>query len=305
MAPFDRATVEGATSVPPREPESAKASQAGPADVCDDRCWSVGELEAALDLHQFEASYQAQFDLMGNMFVGAEVLARWAHPVYGTLQPSQFIGALERGGLMGRFSETMLRIAYADTAQLRQKKPALKLALNLASASLFDDDLAQRLAKITADAGVSPKQVTVELPAAAVRANIRKAVSVITVWRMQGFQVALDDFGPGSFSLAQLCALPVNELRISRAIVASEPIAGTPWPLVELLLVCKRLGLNTSAKGIERAGQRNLLRTLGCNTGQGFFFSMPMNQLALHRWLDDHPETLLVADEGHSDRGHG
>lgn len=229
-----------------------------------------------------------RFDGSVDKCAGVEALVRWRHPTRGVVPPIEFIEVAEESGLIGALGEFVLNTACHQFMQwqttLGARAPRL-LAVNLSRAQLADKTLVDVVAGILQLTGMSAQQLQLEVTEsmAAQGDDMLARLHELSALKLT---LALDDFGTGYSSLASLHLLPVNTLKIDQSFVAQVHSNAHHRVLVEAtMLVAKSLGLSTVAEGIETLAQAQLLTQLGCEKGQGYYFSKPLLSDDLERWL--------------------
>jgi diguanylate cyclase (GGDEF)-like protein len=219
---------------------------------------------------------------------GVEALVRWHHPVRGPLLPAEFIGIAEECGLIGKLGDHVLRTACSHfvgwKTTLGTRAPRL-LAVNLSRSQLSQPGFVDSVREILAGTGMVPEQLQLEVTESlaaqdeAVRARLQELKSL-------GLTLALDDFGTGYSSLASLHLLPVDVIKIDRSFVNEAVTSAHHRVLIEATVwVAQSLGMATVAEGIETPQQLAVVRTLGCEKGQGYLFSRPLTEEKLITWL--------------------
>jgi diguanylate cyclase (GGDEF)-like protein len=258
------------------------------------------DLRQALQDGQLFVVYQPVLELQRPCVArcsGLEALVRWRHPVRGVVPPLDFIGVAEECGLIDGIGEFVLRTACAQFMRWRRTLGVLAptlLAVNLSRGQLaqpgFVDFVRQTLAATGLRADQLQLEVTESLAAqdTTVQARLRELKAL-------GITLALDDFGTGYSSLASLHLLPVGTVKVDRSFVSEAVTSAHHRVLVEATVrVAKSLGMDTVAEGVETADQAALLRELGCDKGQGYFFSRPLAVEDLQAWLT-HEQPRLAA----------
>ena len=221
---------------------------------------------------------------------GVEALVRWRHPSRGIVPPFEFIEVAEECGLIGALGEFVLNVACHQFMKwqktLGARAPKL-LAVNLSRAQLADDMLVSTVSCILKTTGMQAQQLQLEVTES-MAAQGDDVQARLHELRSLSLTLALDDFGTGYSSLASLHLLPVKTLKIDRSFVEQADTSPHHRVLVEAtVLVAKSLGLSTVAEGIETAEQARVIAQLGCEKGQGYFFSKPLMADDLERWLTE------------------
>ena len=236
---------------------------------------------------------------------GMEALARWTHPERGPVPPASFVAVAELTGLAGELDRWVVRRALRDASVLlvaRAVPPGAYVAVNLSARSLADGYLDRDLAGWTAEAGLFPEQVLLEITETSIMQDTERSIGVLRSLRGQGFGVALDDFGTGYSSLAYLRDLPITTLKIDRSFVADIPTSTDALAIVASIVdLARAVGVSVIAEGVETPEQSAVLQRLGCTNGQGWLWSpaLPAGQLLAERpWLQPMTAGDAVATAG-------
>jgi diguanylate cyclase (GGDEF)-like protein len=215
---------------------------------------------------------------------GVEALVRWRHPTRGLISPIDFIGVAEESGLIGDLGEFVLQTACHQFAawqrELGHRAPRL-LAVNLSRGQLVGTGIVDIVGRALQSSGLRPDQLQLEITEslAAQDASVRAELGAL---KALGLTLALDDFGTGYSSLSSLHQLPVGTVKIDRSFVSDAVSSPHHQVLIEATIrVARSLGMSTVAEGIETLEQAELLRRLGCDKGQGYFFCRPLEPEAL------------------------
>ncbi|WP_345814844.1 bifunctional diguanylate cyclase/phosphodiesterase [Paraburkholderia sp. PREW-6R] len=221
---------------------------------------------------------------------GVEALVRWHHPVRGVVPPVEFVGVAEECGAIGALGEFVLSTAchqfVAWQTELGRTAPRL-LAVNLSRAQLNDDGFVAMVSRLLKQSGMPPRQLQLEVTESlaaqdeSVRAKLRELKAL-------GITLALDDFGTGYSSLSSLHQLPVDTVKIDRSFVCEAVTSPHHRVLIEATVrVAASLSMGTVAEGVETDAQANVVRSLGCEKGQGYLFSKPLRAEDLAAWLSN------------------
>ncbi|HVM09346.1 MAG TPA: EAL domain-containing protein [Acidimicrobiales bacterium] len=224
-------------------------------------------------LDQFVAYYQPVVRLDTCEEVGAEALARWILPSGELVNPGEFISVAEDTGLIVPLGSRMLRLAAAHAAR-SQHVAARHVSVNV-SVRQLRDALVSEVAEVLEATGLRPSLLRLELTES-VFAEADRIAPILHDLRRLGVELAIDDFGTGYSSLGYLQELPVDVVKIDRTFLAHVVADGDRAPLVEGVVgLAKGLGLAVVAEGVENEAQLRLLRSLGCEYGQGYLFGRP------------------------------
>ena len=235
------------------------------------------------------AAFQPIVDLATGRVVKAEVLARWTHPTRGPVPPGAFVPVAEDMGLVDALGAHMLRLGCAqlrrwqDAAAAAGRGPdgaePVGVTVNVSGRSLDAGGVRAVVCAALAESGADPRGLTLELTESVAMRDPARVLTALTELAALGVRAALDDFGTGYSSLAYLHRYPLAVLKIDKSFVdgldgpAPDPHAAA---LVRTVVqLARALGLQTVAEGVETAAQRDALRALGCDLGQGYLFGRP------------------------------
>jgi diguanylate cyclase (GGDEF)-like protein/PAS domain S-box-containing protein len=235
------------------------------------------ELEGALGRGELRLVYQPIVHLGSGEVRGVEALVRWQHPTFGSVSPEVFVPLLEHNGLIGEVGGWILATAV-DQAGRWHRDPGMEaLTVNVnVSARQIADDLPGFVAATLAGAGLPPELLKIELTESSLAWDAALAIDVLGRLRSMGVRIALDDFGTGYSSLARLQALPIDDLKIDRTFVQGMATAGDTGLVAAICTMASVLGAATVAEGIEEEEEARTMRDLGCDFGQGFLWSRPI-----------------------------
>ena len=239
------------------------------------------ELARALERDQMRIVFMPFVELSSGQVVGAEALVRWDHPEHGEVPASEFLPIADRSGLIVPIGYWAIEQAFAQAARWRD---GLTLGVNVSSVQLRQPDFADRAIAIADGHRVDPTNVVFELNESALVDETERVSASIDRLHAVGFRFAVDDFGTGQCSLATLQRRPIDLLKVDQSAVAEfgdDP--NGPSLARTILQTASSLGLPTVAEGIETAGQLSELRRLGCQLGQGYLLSQPMESFEIER----------------------
>ena len=229
------------------------------------------DLRRALGRQQFVLHYQPRVHLASGRIRGAEALVRWRHPNLGLVMPDVFIGVCEDTGLIRRLgAEVLAQAARQQVAWARRGWP-LRVSVNLSPRQIDDPALLATIDAIVRDTGCDPRQLELEITESVLVGHDDISTGVLHALADRGFRLAIDDFGTGYSNLAYLPRYPIQSLKIDRTFLGDE---ATMHPLVRLILtMCRMLGIDTVAEGVETEAQHAWLRDNDCDEYQGNLFS--------------------------------
>jgi diguanylate cyclase (GGDEF)-like protein len=250
-------------------------------------------LRFALDNDQLVPFFEPQVNLETGEVVGFEVLARWIHPLNGTIMPDVFIPVAEEIGLIGRVSEKVIGTALTEAAQW---DPSIKISVNISPSQLTDAWLAQRIVRLLTETGFPADRLVVEITESSLFADMDLARSIVTSLKNQGIQLALDDFGTGFSSLSHLRSLPFDMIKIDRSFVANIDSNKESMAIVRAVTtLAGALSVPVCVEGIEGETAHGLVLQLGCQVGQGWYFGKPMPADCAARLLAERKDPAIPA----------
>ena len=245
----------------------------------------VGDLRRAMDDGELAVVYQPKVDLLTGEVRGVEALVRWEHPSRGLVLPASFVGHAEHTGLIRPLTIHVLEAALAQVGDWHRAGLDLKVAVNLSVRNLLDRGLPADVAGLLRKWDVPASALELELTESTIMADPARARSILGELHDLGVSLSIDDFGTGWSSLSNLRQLPVDEIKIDRSFVTGMAGDGNDATIVQSTIdLGRNLGLRVVAEGVEDDEVRGLLAGLGCDLGQGYFFSRPMGGDELAAW---------------------
>jgi diguanylate cyclase (GGDEF)-like protein/PAS domain S-box-containing protein len=238
-----------------------------------------GDLERALERGEFALVYQPIVRLGGGRLSGVEALLRWQHRDRGTVGPTEFIPVAEETGLILPLGRWVLEQACAQAAawNLISTEP-VTMSVNVSGRQLQQPAFPAEVSSVLAATGLPPGLLTLELTESVLMQDAEAATAMLVDLKRLGVRLAIDDFGTGYSSLNYLRRFPIDELKIDRSFVSSLDDGPTQSAVVlSILRLSETLHLETVAEGIEEPSQLAVLRDLGADLGQGYFFARPLD----------------------------
>ncbi|HEY6483313.1 MAG TPA: bifunctional diguanylate cyclase/phosphodiesterase, partial [Steroidobacteraceae bacterium] len=244
-------------------------------------------LRIALRQDELSIAYQPCFELQTLRPVSLEALIRWQTADGSFIPPSRFIPIAEQSGLIVEIGDWVLRRVCLQLSDWqRQHVPLLPVSVNLSVQQFEHIALATRVAALASEVGIDANLLHFEITESAAMQNSQHYLGALQALRNLGARILIDDFGTGYSSLSYLKHLPIDTLKIDRAFVRDMAIDANDAAIVRAIVaVAKSLGLQLVAEGIESAEQLECLRKLGCEYGQGFYFSPPVSAQACRAML--------------------
>ncbi|HEV2861769.1 MAG TPA: EAL domain-containing protein [Pyrinomonadaceae bacterium] len=255
------------------------------------------DLRRACEREEFLIHYQPIVALDDFRLRGFEALVRWNHPERGYISPLDFIPVAEETGLIAQVGEFVLREACRQMQRWQAQFPLdrpLWISINLSSKQFSQTALITKIATILRETGVNPHCVKLEITESVVMENIETATDMLRQMRALGVQLAIDDFGTGYSSLSYLHRFPIDTLKIDRSFVTRMTENSENAEIVRTIVVlAQNLGMDVVAEGVETNEQLVLLQKLGCENGQGYYFSKPVNSDGAERIIGETYASLI------------
>jgi len=247
------------------------------------------ELRRALDKDQLKLFYQPLINLKSGEVAGFEALARWNHEDRGEISPTEFIPVAEESGLiltLGRWAMDKATQTLADWDKQAGERLPLYVSVNLSAIQVARDDISGMVAGALKSSGLTGDRLSLELTESSIVQDPVRATRVFDGLKSLDASLAMDDFGTGYSSLAYLQRLPIDVLKIDKSFVCGMMVDPDAVAIVRAVLsLAEALGMSTTAEGIETVELATTLATLGCASGQGFYFAKPLEaDLALEYW---------------------
>ncbi|MDQ2639461.1 MAG: EAL domain-containing protein [Pseudomonadota bacterium] len=243
-------------------------------------------LRSAVRQEELYLVYQPKVELGSGEVFGFEALSRWCSPQLGEVSPAQFMPLAEATEIITPLTRWTLERGLRDCAAWRARGWPATVAINLSARLLQSSQLVEDIAELLEAARVPPKALELEITESALMSDPERAFTILTGLRGLGVQLSIDDFGTGYSSLAYLQKLQVDRLKIDRSFVENVHIdPGSRAIVASTVQLAHALGLEVVAEGIEHHAQHDILRDLGCNHGQGFFYAQGMRSEHLEAWL--------------------
>jgi EAL domain-containing protein (putative c-di-GMP-specific phosphodiesterase class I) len=236
------------------------------------------ELRHALEHEDLIHYYQPKYNILTGEIVGTEALMRWQHPVKGIIAPAEFIPVAEGSSLILAIGEWGLGEACRQVrAWQDQGLGILSVAVNLSSKQFQDKQLLRVLIESLDQHGIKPEVLELEITESILMEHPDETALLLGDIRNLGVRIAIDDFGTGYSSLAYLKRFPVNTLKIDQAFITDIVRDRNDAAIVtSILSMAESLHLKVVAEGVETKGQLELLKKMGCEEVQGYYFSRPL-----------------------------
>ena len=240
----------------------------------------IDDIDTALSEKQFKVYYQPKYCIRDKkpILTSAEALVRWIHPEFGTISPGEFITLFEDNGLIPKLD----RYVWSETAaQIRQWKEKygifLPISVNVSKVDIFNPMLCKILNDIADVNGIPNDKLLLEITESAYTNNSQHIIDTISLLREHGFKIEMDDFGSGYSSLNMLTSLPLDALKLDMKFIRNICTDKKDYRLVGIMIeIARLLEVPVIAEGVETKEQLELLKKIGCDIVQGYYFSKPL-----------------------------
>ncbi|MEB3831944.1 EAL domain-containing protein [Phormidium sp. CCY1219] len=235
-------------------------------------------LHKALEREEFCLYYQPQVELKTGRLISMEALIRWQHPQRGLISPGQFIPLAEENGLICPIGEWVLATAAAQnkTWQLAGLPP-IRMAVNLSLRQLRQKNLFDTITRILREMGLAPTSLELEVTESIAMQDPELTIGVLQALQKMGIHIAIDDFGTGYSSLSSLKHFPLNKLKIDRSFIRDAISESYDAAIVNSIISLGHgLNLEVIAEGVETVEQLEFLRSLNCDSVQGYLLGKPL-----------------------------
>ncbi|MCH8476564.1 MAG: EAL domain-containing protein [Wenzhouxiangella sp.] len=258
--------------------------------VTSERMFLEQDINKALEQDQFELFYQPQYSLTEQRLVGLECLIRWQHPRRGMIMPGAFIPFAEQTGQIRKIDIWVLRKACFQLGQWRDAGlDAPRVSVNLSASEFRSEALAASIAAVIQEFGIAPEQLELEITETTLMEAPDQAAGVMLALDKLGVHLSMDDFGTGYSNLAQLLALPLDQLKIDQSLLANiEHSAQKQSVLKAIIALARALDMELIAEGIETPAQLEFLKHAGCPLGQGYLLGRPLSASQTEQLLRQH-----------------
>jgi diguanylate cyclase (GGDEF)-like protein/PAS domain S-box-containing protein len=247
------------------------------------------DLRAALSEHQFRILYQPVVELNTRSVASFEALLRWQHPTQGVISPYRFLEAAEDTGILVSIGHWLMVEVCRQLKEWQAGKGSdnsVNITVNVSARQFSDAHLANDIQEALRETAADPSRLQLEITENIASADPKLTITVLAHLKHLGIGVILDDFGIGSASLRGLQQFPVDALKIDRSLVNDMQADRSCSDLVEMIItIAHKMGLRVIAEGIETIRQYERLVELGCDFGQGYYFSQPLDGKAAMQFM--------------------
>jgi len=258
----------------------------------------LADLKGAIERDEFWLTYQPIVELVSDRAVKAEALLRWQHPTRGLILPDSFIALAEESGKIHALGDWVLN----EAAQQRRRwagrwGEGFQISVNKSPLQIQARSTSHPWQRHLDTVGGAPRQLVFEITEGTLLHLTPAVVRELLSFHESGVEVALDDFGTAYSSLANLTELDIDYIKIDRRFVARLVERDTDRLLTSAIVaMAHKLGLRVIAEGVETQAQRDALRAMGCDYGQGFWWSRPLAAPDFEAWMDAHSSCTQCTD---------
>jgi len=244
------------------------------------------ELRGALKNEELFVMYQPQINMQGSV-CGVEALVRWKNRRLGLVSPDTFIEVAEQTGVIDEIGDFIIKKAMNEIRLLQESlNLSFSLSLNISVVQFMEDDFLESLMQMIKNEGFNKELLTLEVTESLSISDFDKIVPLLQAIKEQSIDVSLDDFGTGYSSLSILSKLPINELKIDKSFIDGIVYDMSERKLVQSILeIGGNFDMHTVAEGVENKEQLDILKDLGCNIIQGYYYSKPLTIEQLRLYL--------------------
>jgi diguanylate cyclase len=243
-------------------------------------------LTEAVQRGEFVLAFQPQMSLVTGELAGAEALLRWNHPRDGLRQPVSFIPIAERTGLIAEIGEWVIGEVAATLGNWHRNGFDGRLAFNVSPRQVDRPDFFHKLRQSFAEAGVPLSMIELEFTESAAMEVSSSVLEEIAALRAEGARVAIDDFGTGYSNFARLRSMPLDRVKLDPSLIADIETSEKARVIVQAVIqLIKGVECEIVAEAVETIAQADILRTMGCETVQGFIFAEPMFEPEFLSWI--------------------
>jgi diguanylate cyclase (GGDEF)-like protein/PAS domain S-box-containing protein len=246
-------------------------------DEIEARLTLEAELARAAKRNEFELFYQPQVRLADAGLIGAEALIRWRHPTRGLVSPAEFMPLVNTSSISDTIANWVMQTACTQARVWEQAGHNVRVGVNLSPSQLQSGDLARSVEEMLETTGLTPSLLELEVTEDILVVDAQRVLEIFLRIQRLGVRIVFDDFGTGYASLSYLKEFPLDGLKIDRSFVRELCANADDAAIVGSTIgLSKQLGLSVIAEGIEDRATADLLASMGCLEGQGYYFARPM-----------------------------
>jgi diguanylate cyclase (GGDEF)-like protein len=245
----------------------------------------LAELRRGIERDELFMHYQPKVSLSSGKVTSVEALVRWKHPERGIVCPDEFIPYAEHTSIIGPLTRHVLNLSLTQVKAWADAGHHIPVAVNISARNLLDDTLVDYIINLLAHHSLSAQMLEIEVTESAIMHDPKRAQNMLSQLQALGIRIAIDDFGAGYTSLAQLKNLPVNDLKIDKSFVLTMQSDASNALIVKSVIdLGHNLRLSVIAEGVETADALSALTGYRCDIAQGYHLSRPQTAEDFLRW---------------------
>ena len=251
--------------------------------------WGMeSEIQSALEHDEFELFYQPQISLVENCPIGAEALLRWNSPRRGFVPPDIFIPVAEEAGSIRSLTWFVLNTALRQSGFWTKRWPDLRVSVNLSNIDIRDSEFVDVITEAVGMWGGDYSRLTLEVTESAIVADPETCFARLSELRKRGVLISIDDFGTGFSSLSHFKNIPADELKIDKSFIMGMARDKADEKIVRSIVdLAHDFDIKVIAEGVEDAAVESMLRGMGCDFGQGYYYERPIPHDQISHWLEN------------------
>ncbi|MGL5255701.1 MAG: putative bifunctional diguanylate cyclase/phosphodiesterase [Proteocatella sp.] len=229
--------------------------------------------------------FQPQIDIKKEEIIGMEALVRWENKALGNVSPAEFILIAEENGIIVQIGDFVIRRSFETIKYLNQKyEQSLKIALNVSPKQFYEIEFLDNLDEFINNYDIDPSWIELEITENMAIRNENIVFSKLKRIKERGISIAIDDFGTGYSSFSYIKKYPIDKLKIAKELINGVSDSYEDYKMVKaILFMCNELNITSIAEGVEKSEQVDILKQLGCDIIQGYYYSKPLSLTELEQ----------------------
>lgn len=247
----------------------------------------LGEFPTAIQNHQTILYYQPKVDLETRKTIGMEALIRWMHPEKGLICPADFVPLVEESNLIHPMTDFVLNESLCKLHQFNMNGFYPTISINISPKNILNPGFLDRVADILDQHDVKKECIEFEITESSLMFNPEKVNLILRSFKNHNIKLSIDDFGTGYSSLSYLSRFPIDIIKLDQFFIRQLSILKSTYYIVESAInLAHNLGLKIIAEGIEDTETEKMLIDMGCDMGQGYLYSKPLNDQDIFNWIE-------------------
>lgn len=247
----------------------------------------LGEFPTAIQNHQTILYYQPKVDLETRKTIGMEALIRWMHPEKGLICPADFVPLVEESNLIHPMTDFVLNESLCKLHEFNENGFYPTISINISPKNILNPGFLDRVADILDQHDVKKECIEFEITESSLMFNPEKVNLILRSFKNHNIKLSIDDFGTGYSSLSYLSRFPIDIIKLDQFFIRQLSILKSTYYIVESAInLAHNLGLKIIAEGIEDEKTEKILIEMGCDMGQGYLYSKPLNDQEIYSWIE-------------------